>query len=66
MHHMAITEINIDEEDDEISFVVRGSFSEADAVVYADGKRFGLAANQCLMTERDSLYLLRPFLWVIT
>ena len=34
---MAITEINIDEEDDEISFVVRGSFSEADAVVYADG-----------------------------
>ena len=34
---MAITEINIDEDDDEISFVVRGSFSEADAVVYADG-----------------------------
>ena len=34
---MAITEINIDEEDNEISFVVRGSFSEADAVVYADG-----------------------------
>ena len=34
---MAITEINIDEEDDEISFVIRGSFSEADAVVYADG-----------------------------
>ena len=33
---MAITEINIDEEDDEISFVVRGSFSEAD-VVFADG-----------------------------
>ena len=34
---MAITEISINEKDDEISFVVRGSFSEADAKIYADG-----------------------------
>jgi len=34
---MAVTEITIDEDEDVISFVVRGSFSEADAKVYADG-----------------------------
>ena len=34
---MAITEISINENDDEISFVVRGSFAEADAKIYADG-----------------------------
>ena len=34
---MAVTEITIDEDEDVISFIVRGSFSEADAKVYADG-----------------------------
>ena len=34
---MAVTEISIDEDEDLISFVVRGSFSDADAKIYADG-----------------------------
>ena len=34
---MAVTEVTIDEDQDVISFVVRGSFAEADAKVYADG-----------------------------
>ena len=34
---MAITDVSINEKDNEISFVVRGSFSEADAVIYVDG-----------------------------
>ena len=34
---MAVTEVTIDEDQDVISFVVRGSFAEADAKIYADG-----------------------------
>ena len=34
---MAITEVSIDEDQDVISFVVRGSFSDADAKIYAAG-----------------------------
>ena len=34
---MAITEVSIDEDEDVISFVVRGSFSDADAKIYAAG-----------------------------
>ena len=34
---MAVTEISIDEDENLISFVVRGSFSDADAKIYADG-----------------------------
>jgi hypothetical protein len=33
---MAVTEVSIDEDEDVISFVVRGSFSEADAKIFAD------------------------------
>ena len=34
---MAVTEISIDEDEDTISFVVRGTFSDADAEIFADG-----------------------------
>ena len=34
---MAVTQVTIDEDQDVISFVVRGSFAEADAKIYADG-----------------------------
>ncbi len=34
---MAVTEVTIDEDQDVISFVVRGSFAEADAKIKADG-----------------------------
>ncbi len=34
---MAITELSIDEEDNEISFLVRGSFTEASAEIFLDG-----------------------------
>jgi hypothetical protein len=34
---MAVTEVTIDEDQDVISFVVRGSFAEADAKIYSDG-----------------------------
>ena len=36
---MAVTEISIDEDEDTISFVVRGSFSDADAKIYVDGEQ---------------------------
>ena len=35
---MAVTELTINEENDEISFLVRGSFSEASAEIYVDGE----------------------------
>ena len=34
---MAVTELTINENDDEISFLVRGSFAEASAEIYVDG-----------------------------
>lgn len=34
---MAVTELTIDEADDEISFLVRGSFTEASAEIFVDG-----------------------------
>ena len=34
---MAVTEISIDEDENTISFVVRGTFSDADAEIFADG-----------------------------
>ena len=34
---MAVTEISIDEDENTISFVVRGTFSDADADIFADG-----------------------------
>ena len=36
---MAVTEISIDEDQDTISFVVRGSFSDADAKIFVDGEQ---------------------------
>ncbi len=36
---MAVTEISIDENEDTISFVVRGSFSDADARIFVDGEQ---------------------------
>ena len=35
---MAVTELTINEENNEISFLVRGSFSEASAEIYVDGE----------------------------
>ena len=35
---MAVTELTINEENDEISFLVRGSFSEASAEIFVDGE----------------------------
>jgi hypothetical protein len=35
---MAVTELSINEENNEISFLVRGSFSEASAEIYVDGE----------------------------
>ena len=35
---MAVTELSINEENNEISFLVRGSFSEATAEIYVDGE----------------------------
>jgi len=50
---MAVTEITIDEDEDVISFVVRGSFSEADAKVYADGTEVW-AGSKSMANDRAS------------
>ena len=56
---MAVTEVTIDEDQDVISFVVRGSFAEADAKIYADGIEVWSVANQCQTTGQVSMYQLQ-------
>ncbi len=53
---MAITEVNIDEDDNELSFVVRGSFSEADAKIFSDDVEVW-SGSKSLSNDRATFYV---------
>lgn len=55
---MAITEVSLNEDEDEISFVVRGSFSKADAQVFVDGVEEELwSSSKSLSNDRATFYI---------
>ena len=53
---MAVTEVSLDEEDNELSFVVRGSFSEADAKILADNSEVW-SGSKTLSNDRATFYI---------